>query len=441
MLIDDLPKGEFLITNAKIITCDKVQRVYTQGDIHIKDGVIADLGAHLTLPGINAFDAQGLVALPGLINGHTHAGMTLLRGLKDDVDLWEWLNSYIWPAESCMEPEDIYWGSLLACIEMLKAGVTTFVDMYFHEGETARAVEEIGIRAYLCRGIIEGRDQGAAGLEETNALLARWHNGAAGRIKITLGPHAPYTCSIPFLRRIRDFAIGQDLPVHIHVAETKQEVEKSQRAYGFTPVAMLKRAGLLDPRIQLIAAHCVHLTTEDIRLMKEAGVGVVHCLGSNLKLGSGIAPVIELLNAGVKVCYGTDGAASNNNLDIIREMRLAALIHNGISGKPGILPASQIISMATNHAAAILKRPDLGSLEIGKRADIVLLDTSGCHWYPREDAVSSLIYSGSWADVDTVLVNGEFVVHKGKVLTVNEEEVKAQIEKRAWRIKNAKSIV
>ena len=432
----NMPQGEFVITNAQIITCDEEERVFSQGDIHVKDGKIVGVGPQLPVPpGAKIFDATGYLAIPGLINAHTHAAMTLFRGFKDDVDLWEWLQEHIWPAEAKLEAEDVYWGTLLACIEMLKAGVTTFVDMYFFMEQVAEAVAEAGMRAYLAWGITDGTDGGAKGLAETEELLARWEDGAEGRIKILLGPHAPYTCSRKLLERVRDFALAQGVPVHIHLSETRQEVLDSQRERGVTPVQWLREVGLLHPEIQLIAAHCAHLTPEDIQLCKEHAVGVVHCLGSNLKLASGVAPVPELLEAGVKVSLGTDGAASNNNLDVLREMRLVALVHDGIQGKPGLVPASKVLAMATGMGALVLGRPDLGRLKVGARADIVLLNNTGAHWYPKGDLVSALIYSGNSADVDTVIIDGRFVVSKGKVLTIDEEEVKQEVEKRAWRLR------
>src|SRR5690606_38130797 len=287
-------------------------------------------------------DASGHLVLPGFVNAHTHAAMTLLRSYADDMALHPWLTEAIWPAEARMTPEDIYWGSLLAIIEMIRGGTTAFADMYFFEDQTARAVAESGIRGALAPGLVDG-EAFEARLQTVRELAATWHGEAGGRIRIMVGPHAPYTAS-QGLSRAAELAGELGLAIHIHLSETRKEVEESLAQHGLTPIQVAERAGVVQ--VPTLAAHCVHVTDGDVELLREHRVKVAHNPPSNMKLGSGRAPVQKMLQAGVLVAIGTDGTASNNDLDMLEETRLAAFLAK-MEQAPQALPAATCLEMMT----------------------------------------------------------------------------------------------
>ena len=299
--------------------------LYYPGEIAIEGSFIRHVGRPGTIGADfrpdRVLDGRGLVALPGLVNAHTHAAMTLLRGYADDLPLMQWLEEKIWPLEGKLNSKDVYWGTKLATLEMLRAGITAFADMYFFMEDAARAVEESGIRACLSRGLIGLGDQPEKGLEENIDLIEKWHQQAHGRITVMLGPHAPYTCPPAYLKKVLKIAEEYQVGLHIHLAETEEEVRRIEGQYGKRPVELMEEVGLFQR--QVLAAHCVHVNEKEIQILADARVGVVHNPESNMKLASGIAPVPEMIQAGIEVALGTDGAASNNNLEIFGEMSAA----------------------------------------------------------------------------------------------------------------------
>ena len=424
-----------LIENAKIVPMTGTNDFVDKGYIIIEGQFITEIGAG-TPPGHNCekvINGTDKVVMPGFINTHTHAAMTLLRGYADDLPLMEWLQTKIWPLEAKLTAEDVYWGSMLACTEMIKSGTTTFADMYFFMEEVAKAVEKTGMRGVLARGLIGNGPNVESSLEENLDLYKKWHGAAGDRIKIYLGPHAPYTCPPPFLKQVGEIARKENIGVHIHVAETEQEIKDIINQYGKTPTTLLAETGLFENRV--IAAHCVHLTREDIAILKKYQVGVAHNPESNMKLASGIAPVPDLLEAGVKVGLGTDGASSNNNLDMLQEMRSAALLHKVSAGVPTVLPAYQALEMATAYGATVLgQEQEIGKLLPGYKADMILMDLNVPHMIPCYDIYANLVYSALASDVNTVIINGEIIMEERKIKTFDEGLVLAQAQKTANRL-------
>lgn len=383
------------------------------------------------LPGTERLDAGGMLLMPGLVNAHTHLAMTLFRGYADDMPLKPWLEEKIWPVEMKLTGEEVYWGSLLGVVEMLRAGVTCFNDMYHFFEDGTRAAAEGGIRA-LPSGVLLGFvGDPLENLKQAVEFATRFDQ--SGTITPMLGPHAPYTCSDELLVAVTEQALEHGLAVHIHLAETAHEVEASLAQHGVTPVRHLADLGVFEARVT--AAHCVHLTAEDIAILAEKKVGIAHCPGSNMKLASGFQPLPALLAAGAVVGLGTDGAASNNNLDLLEEARLAALLHKGYSGDPTVVNATQALQMATAGGAAAVGLGDrIGTLEVGKRADCLLVNLRGPHTQPVFDAESQMIYAAHSSDVDTVVVDGAVLVRQGQLTRLDEEEVIAQATECARRL-------
>jgi 5-methylthioadenosine/S-adenosylhomocysteine deaminase len=432
---------KLLIKNALVITMESPESIYPDGIVAVEGNRIVHAGEKEKLQAgflpEKVIDGTGMIALPGFVNCHTHAAMTLFRGYADDLPLMEWLQKKIWPAEAGLQKEDIYWGTLLCCLEMIRSGTTTFADMYFHMEQAALAVEKSGLRASLARGMVGALSAPGFGepppLEQNLEFARKWHGAAGGRITVMLGPHAPYTCPPDFLKKVIEAARKHNLGIHIHLAETVQEVIDIRSRYGKTPVRLMYDLGMFEAPV--LAAHCVHLDEEEVEILAAHKVGVAHNPQSNLKLASGIAPVAKLLAAGAVVGLGTDGAASNNNLDMLEEMRTAALLQKAVAGDPRVLPAYTALAMATvNGAKALGLEREVGVLKPGYRADVILLNAHRPHLYPRHDPVAHLVYSASGGDVATVLVDGEILMENGKVLTVDEEEILAKAEECAKRL-------
>lgn len=378
-------------------------------------------------------DASGKLVMPGLINTHTHAAMTLLRSYADDLPLMEWLEKRCWPVEDKMTAEDIYWGTQLALLEMIRSGTTCFADMYFQMQEVARAVEESGMRAVLCRGMIGFPPKGEVSLQESRQFIQAWHGQAEGRITTMLGPHAPYTCPPDFLQKVVEVSAELSLPIHIHLSETAGEVQQCQDQTGMTPIAFMESLGLFSRPV--LAAHCVHVNEEDLAIMAERDVHVAHNPNSNLKLASGIAPVPAMLQKGITVGLGTDGAASNNNLDMFEEMRLAALIHKGVHMDPQAVPAFHALAMATkNGAKALFLEETLGTLQAGALADLIMIDYDKPHYHPRHNPLAHVVYAGQAGDVSDVIINGRMVMEKGQVLTLDEERIYHEVRQVCARL-------
>ena len=422
-----MKKAELIITDISyILTMDENLTEYKNADIVIKDGKIIDIGENKkneyfgkTITGKNK------IAIPGLINTHTHAAMTLLRGYGSDNPLKVWLEEYIWPAEGkLVSYEFVKDGTDIAIYEMLRNGITTFVDMYFYEDAVAQSVKESGIRAVLCTGILDFPTPGAKtpdeGLQKTEEFIKQYKKDE--NVFPAVGPHAPYTCSPETLKKAFQLSEKYDTLYHIHVSETQFEVNDIKERYGSTPVKHLKQVGVLNERV--LAAHMVHPTEEEIEILAENKVKIAHCPESNLKLASGVAPVPKMIEKGITVGIGTDGTASNDDLDIIGEISTAAKLHKGYNLDPTVLNARQALKMATIEGAKAIRKEDkLGSLEIGKNADIVLIDVEDPHLQPLFDPYTQIVYSSNGKDVDTVITNGEIKVLNKKVLVLDKDEL------------------
>ncbi|HOA35815.1 MAG TPA: amidohydrolase [Bacillota bacterium] len=428
--------GKILFTGACIITMDEEKPEYFTGDLLIEGDRIAAVseraGAIERPRAGRVIEGRDLLLMPGLVNTHGHAAMTLLRGYADDLPLQEWLEEKIWPVEENLTGDDVYWGTLLAIAEMLKGGTTTFTDMYFFMERAAEAAAEGKIRAVLSRGLIGLGEGGEKALREAADFQRNWQGAAGGRISVTYGPHAPYTCPPDFLRRVMDEADKTGSALQIHVAETAREVEECKRQYGSTPVRHLHRLGLFERRV--IAAHCVHLDDEDIEILAEKKVGVAHNPGSNLKLGSGIAPAARLLDTGVTVGLGTDGASSNNNLDLLEEMRLAALLAKGKAMEPTLIPARQALQMATINGASLLGLADVGILKEGFKADLIALNLKEPQAAPLFDPPAHVVYAAAAADVRFAVVDGEMLVEEGRLTGLDMEKIIDECNRRAERL-------
>ncbi|WP_457635493.1 amidohydrolase [Persephonella sp.] len=422
-----LKKADLIITDINyILTMDKTLTEFNNADIVVKDGKIIDIGQNKkneyfgkTITGKNK------IAVPGFINTHTHAAMTLLRGYGSDNPLKVWLEEYIWPAEGkFVSYEFVRDGTHIAVYEMLRAGTTTFVDMYFYENAVADVIKHVGIRGVLSTGILDFPTPGAKTPEEGIAKTVEFINEYKNDPFVipAIGPHAPYTCSPQTLKKAYEVAEKYDILYHIHIAETEFEVKTVKEKYGKTPVEHLKSVGVLSDRT--LAAHMVYPTDKEINILSEMGVKVAHCPESNLKLASGIAPVPKMIEKGVVVGIGTDGTASNDDLDIIGEISTAAKLHKGATKDPTVLNAKQALLMATRWGAEALRMEDrIGSIEKGKYADIVLIDISQPHLNPLYDPYTQIVYSAKGCDVDTVLIGGQIKVLNKNVIAVDREEV------------------
>lgn len=405
------------------------------GDIGIENGRILFCGATpANWTADDTIDCREKLITPGLVNAHTHAAMTLFRSYADDMALMDWLQKKIWPAEANLTAEDVYWGSQLAIAEMLASGTTAFADMYFFMDQVAQACVETGMRASLSRGLIAvdgpGQEERFA---ENEQLFKDFHGAADGRITVMLGPHAPYTCPPRCMEKVVAIAHRIGAEIHVHLSETKDEVEKCQRIYGKSPVALLDDLGVFD--CGTLAAHCVWVSEQDIRILAEKKVRVVHNPSSNLKLASGAAPVSAMLEAGVTVALGTDGATSNNKLDMLEEIRLASFLQKLDRMDPTALPSRQVLQMAHQGGAAAIGQGDvLGRIESGYKADLTIYKTTAPHWCPQHDLASILTYAAASADVSHTLVDGRVLYRNGEFTTIDIAKVKAETGARGLRL-------
>lgn len=432
--------AKILIRGALLVPVDEKRPDCFYGDVLIADNRIASIAERPdTLEESRAeqvINGEKLIIMPGLVNTHGHAAMTLFRSYADDMPLKDWLERKIWPIEEHLTGDDIYWGTMLAIAEMLKGGTTTFADMYFFMERVAEAVAESGIRAVLSRGLIGFGDSAEKGLKETSDFIDNWHGAEGGRINVTLGPHAPYTCPPAFLKKVIAMAGKTDRPLQIHLSETKSEVEDSMREHNKSPIELVYDLGLFDHKVT--AAHCVHVSDHDIAMMAEKNVTVAHNPGSNLKLGSGIAPIAKMLQSGIKVGIGTDGASSNNNLDMIEEMRLAALLAKGVAMDPTLVNARTALQMATALGAEALFLENTGMLREGCQADLIGLRYDRPHLTPLHDPLAHLVYAAAAADVDLVMVDGRLLLEQGELKTLDEEKIMAEAGRCAGRLVKAK---
>jgi 5-methylthioadenosine/S-adenosylhomocysteine deaminase len=396
-------------------------------------------------PAKKTITAKDSLIMPGLVNCHTHAAMTCFRGIADDLELMDWLNNYIFPAEAKnVNKELAYWGSLLGAAEMIKSGTTTFCDMYIFEDETARAAKSAGIRCLIGEVLFDFPSPNfkstAEGIAYTKMLVEKWQGDAL--VNIIIEPHALYTCSKPLLTEVKELAeakrIAEDyhLPIGLHLLENAAEKKQLEEKFGKSAVSFLKDIGYLDEN--LIAFHCVSFTEDDIDLFASHGCKISHNPASNMKLASGVAPVPEMLKAGITVGLGTDGCASNNNLDMIKEMSTAAKLHKVTRLDPTVMDAKTVVRMATIEGAKALGMEKItGSLEAGKKADIIIIGLNKPHLTPIYSEYSHLVYAMSGADVDTVLINGKVVMENRRLLTIDEEEVMRKVREIAVKVKQS----
>jgi len=421
-----------ILIRAMVLPMTGPEDFYPEGEIAIENDRIVHVGEKGSTPENfvpdQVLDLPDDVVMPGLINTHTHAAMTMLRSYADDLPLMPWLSTKIWPFEDKMTAEDIYWGTLLAFGEMLKSGTTTMLDMYYFMEQVAQAVAETGIRGVLSRGLVGNGPNGEKALAEAIELVHKYNGAENGRLKVMLGPHAPYTCSGEYLRRVKKEAERLNVGLHIHVAETLDEIKTIQEQYGKTPVKWLDELGLLEGHV--VAAHCVHLTQEDQEILAQRNIYVAHNPESNMKLNSGTAPVPELRAKGVVVGLGTDGASSNNNLDMFEEMRSAAFQQKLIKGVT-VLPAYEVLQMATVDGAKVLGYDDLGMLAPGYKADLISVDFSHPRFYPRFSIPAHLVYVANGNDVRTVIVDGKILLQERQLLTIDIKQVCQEVDKRA----------
>ncbi len=401
ILSDTIKKASILITD------NKIQEISTKLNNNDADKII---------------DGTNKITMPGLINTHSHVAMTLLRGVGDDQSLQTWLNDYIWPREAKLNEELVYAGSKLAMAEMIKTGTTTFNDMYFYMEQTAKAVEESGMRSVLGHGMIDLGDSEKmkSELKKTQKLIKSCHNTANGRVQVAVSPHAPYTCSEDILIESKKLADKHDLKLHIHVSETEQEVKDLQNDKNLTPFEYLDSIGLLDSNT--IAAHGVWTTSDEMKILEEKKVSISHNPSSNMKLASGVAPITEYFKNNINVGIGTDGVSSNNNLDMFSEMKLTALLQKVNLLDPQVLPAQETFNMATKNGAKALNI-DAGVIEENKLADIILVDTLVPHMNPVRNPLSNIIYSALGNDVDTVICDGKILLENKNLTTLNEQEI------------------
>ncbi len=425
-----------LITGAWVLTQNAAREVFSPGAVAIRGEEIVAVGPPAELQkryaAARVLDyPQGLI-IPGLINAHTHAAMALFRGLADDLPLEEWLTSHIFPAERHLNGDFVYWGTKLAVAEMLLSGTTTFCDMYLWSAQVAKAAAETGIRAVVGEVLYDFPSPNygppEAGLNYSEELCRVWQDHP--RVRVAIQPHAVYTCSPDLLQRCGELASRFDTRLIIHLSETAREVADCEAKYGATPVAHLHQLGLLTSR--LVADHGVVLTDKDLELLAASGAGVAHCPESNMKLASGIAPVVDLLARGVPVGLGTDGCASNNNLDLLQEIDTAAKLQKVHHLDPTVLPAPHALDLATRGSALILGlEKEVGALRPGLKGDLVVIDLDQPHLTPIYDPYSHLVYAATGADVQTVLVHGQVLVQDRRLLCFDLEETLARARELA----------
>jgi 5-methylthioadenosine/S-adenosylhomocysteine deaminase len=425
-----------LIKNVTAITLDDQDRILHNIDIAIEDGTISAVGeAPAGFVSDEVINGRERVALPGFFNAHTHAAMTLERGWAEDLPFERWLNEKIWVAESALEEEDVYWGAALACCEMIRAGVVGFADHYFWMDQVARAVEEAGVKANLawCQfGIGTEHEVGEVTLEDTLRFVRDWHGKADGRIRCALGPHSPYMCPPGFLVQVVEAAHDLGIGIHLHVSESQEQVNKSLTDHGATPVAHLANLGVFD--VPTTAAHCNVVSDDDIAILAEKGVHVAHTPKTYLKLAMEMPPLPRFLTGGVDVALGTDGPASNSDLNMLEVLRITGLYHKHALGQPDALPRTQLLRLATQAGAQAMGFAGSGVLAPGRPADLILLDTRAPHWFPRHDLAAGVAYAAHPGDVSHVVVDGQLVLCDGELLTLDEEHIRYEAERRAFRM-------
>ncbi|WP_148883798.1 amidohydrolase family protein [Thermococcus aciditolerans] len=420
-----------LIKNGRVIYGEGFEVV--EGDVLIEGNRIVKVAKNITEAADTVIDAKGKVVSPGFVNLHTHSPMGLFRGLADDLPLMDWLQNHIWPREAKLTREYTKVGAYLGALEMIKTGTTAFLDMYFFMDAVAEVVEESGLRGYLSYGMIDLGDPEKTEKELKEALRTMEFIEKLGsdRVHFVFGPHAPYTCSIALLKEVRKLANEHGKLITIHVSETMAEIGQISERYGKSPVVLLDEIGFLGSDV--IIAHGVWLDSRDIQILARNGVTVAHNPASNMKLASGVMPLQRLLNAGVNVGLGTDGSASNNNLDMLDEMKLAALLHKVHNLDPTVADARTVFRMATLNGAKALSLK-AGVIKEGYLADIAIIDFNGPHLRPVNNVISHLVYSANGNDVETTIVDGKILMLDREVLTLDEEKILDEAEKTIGKL-------
>ena len=421
------------INNGYIITAD-AHDTCMEGCVIVENGIILYAGPQELAPDIavnRTIDAKGGIIAPGFVNTHTHVAMNLMRGYADDMPLMDWLQNSIWPAEEKLDEDAVYWGTMLAVAEMAAGGVTCFSDMYNFTKQVAQAANDSGMRALVATAVLDIDGGGEKRLENAAELFDVVKDYKL--VDAAIGPHAEYTVSPDMFRKVREFAVKHGSRVHVHVSETKSEHEDCIGRHGKTPIGLMDSLGLLD--LPVMAAHCVWISDEDMAIMAEKNASVMSCPGSNLKLGSGIARVAKMMETGVNVSCATDGAASNNNLSMMEEMTMISLLQKGVNLQPTLIPAKTAVRIATINGAKVLGIDHMtGSIEAGKQADIVVINTSGLRYCPKTNLLHHLVYSGSDADVALTMVGGRILYENGQITFGDIEEIKAKASFNAEKL-------
>jgi 5-methylthioadenosine/S-adenosylhomocysteine deaminase len=427
-----------LIRNTSAITLDREDRFLPGVDIALEGSAIVAVGqAPADFAPDERIDGSDLVALPAFFNAHTHAAMTLERGWAEDLPFERWLNEKIWVAESALEEEDVYWGAALACCEMIAAGTVGFADHYFWMDQTARVVEESGMKALLawCHfGLGEEHEPGHKALEETVAFVERWQGGAEGRIRTTMGPHSLYMDPPEVLRRFVEEAHRVGTGAHFHLSESDEQMEQSISTHGETPIGYAASLGLLDLPQPTLVAHCNVVTGEDLEILSEKGTYVAHTPKTYQKLAMEMPPLSSMLDHRVHVALGTDGPASNSDLNLLEVMRIAALIQKHSQKDPQVMPRTLLLRLATQAGAAAMGFGRSGVLAPGFPADLILMDTTAPHWIPRHDLAAGIVYASHPADVAYVWADGRLLYRRGEYLTLDVERIRYEAERRAFRL-------
>ncbi len=403
-------------------------------DILIDGTKLGHIADHIDPPvGASVIDASKYLVTPGFVNAHGHLAMTLLRGLADEVPLDVWLQKYMFPREALMNGDDIYYGTLLALAEGIMSGTTMFAEMYFFEDDVARAVGEAGVRANLSTGTASLENERGK-LEKAEEFVVRWNNKADGRIKTSFGPHAPYTTTPAFIRENFERARDLGVIVQFHLHETRKEIEDFTAAHGASPISYYADQGYFENPPRLLAAHCVYVTDRDVEILRDAGASIALNIQSNLKLGSGIPDYGLLLGSGVNLCVGTDGAASNDNVDMLEELRVLGLVMKGSTMDASGISNASLLAMATSNGAEALGFEGVGTLSEGAAADLVFWDLDDESFFPKNNVVSHLIWSANSRAVDSVMVAGSWVMEHKQLLGIDIDKVRFEVARRARRL-------
>lgn len=418
----------------RVLTMDDQQETYSPGQVTWEDGRIVSVGSDQgdRIPVDQVIQVPGSTVMPGFLNGHNHAAMSLLRGLADDSPFFSWLTDHIWPAEAKLTPDDIYLGTMLAAAEMIRSGTVGFADMYYEVDRVAEAVMESGLRAWIARGLVGDQDPGDEKLSSAIAFAERWRVRGRGRIVPMLGPHAPYTCTPDYLARVSEAARDHDLGIHIHLAESADEIAQMKANYGRSPIQLAAEAGIFS--VRTLIAHGVHIVEDDMVYLENLVGGVISCPVSNAKLGNGILPYQMLARHGVTVGLGTDGAASTNTLDMFEEMKAMAWFQKIREQKPEGFRAATALEAATRGTARVLGF-DGGQLRVGAPADLIVVSSHEAHMTPEWDPVANLVYGGRGSDVIYTIVDGEILMAEGMITSFDERAVIEEARRRGAELR------